>query len=88
MNGQSQQFRQELKTKLIEWLQLENKRPEDIKDDEALFGTGLGLDSLDAVEIVIALKREYGIPQTLVDKNRDIFMTFSSFADFVEKNRK
>ena len=88
MNGQSQQFRQELKAKLIEWLQLENKRPEDIKDDEALFGTGLGLDSLDAVEIVIALKREYGIPQTLVDKNRDIFMTFSSFADFVEKNRK
>ena len=88
MNEQSQQFRQELKAKLIEWLQLENKTPEDIKDDEALFGTGLGLDSLDAVEIVIALKREYGIPQTLVDKNRDIFMTFSSFADFVEKNRK
>ena len=88
MNEQSQQFRQELKAKLIEWLQLENKTPEDIKDDEALFGMGLGLDSLDAVEIVIALKREYGIPQTLVDKNRDIFMTFSSFADFVEKNRK
>lgn len=82
------QFRKELKAKLIEWLQLENKTPDDIKDEEALFGTGLGLDSLDAVEIVIALKREYGIPQTLVDKNRDIFMTFSSFADFVQTNRK
>ena len=88
MDEATLQFRKELKAKLIEWLQLENKTPDDIKDEEALFGTGLGLDSLDAVEIVIALKREYGIPQTLVDKNRDIFMTFASFADFVQKNKK
>ena len=88
MDEATLQFRKELKAKLIEWLQLENKTPDDIKDEEALFGTGLGLDSLDAVEIVIALKREYGIPQTLVDKNRDIFMTFASFADFVQNNKK
>ena len=88
MDEATVQVRKELKAKLIEWLQLENKTPDDIKDEEALFGTGLGLDSLDAVEIVIALKREYGIPQTLVDKNRDIFMTFASFADFVQNNKK
>ena len=88
MDEATLQFRRELKAKLIDWLQLENKTPDDIKDEEALFGTGLGLDSLDAVEIVIALKREYGIPQTLVDKNRDIFMTFASFADFVQNNKK
>ena len=88
MDEATLQFRKELKAKLIEWLQLENKTPDDINDEEALFGTGLGLDSLDAVEIVIALKREYGIPQTLVDKNRDIFMTFASFADFVQNNKK
>ncbi len=88
MDEATLQFRKELKAKLIEWLQLENKTPDDIKDEEALFGTGLGLDSLDAVEIVIALKREYGIPQTLVDKNRDIFMTFASFADFIQNNKK
>ena len=59
------QFRNLLKTKLIEWLQLEDMKPEDIIDDEPLFGDGqgLGLDSLDAVEIVIAMKREFGIPQ-------------------------
>ncbi len=88
MDEETAQFRQELKQKFIEWLQLEDKTPDDIKDDEALFGTGLGLDSLDAVEIVIALKREYGIPQNEVDKNREIFMTFASFADFVQKNRR
>ncbi len=88
MDEETTQFRSELRGKLIEWLQLEDKTADDIKDDEALFGTGLGLDSLDAVEIVIALKREYGIPQTEVDKNRDIFMTFASFADFVQQNRR
>ena len=88
MDEETTQFRTELKQKFIEWLQLEDKTPDDIKDDEALFGTGLGLDSLDAVEIVIALKREYGIPQSAVDKNREIFMTFASFADFVQKNRR
>jgi len=88
MNEETAQFRRELKGKLIDWLQLEDKTPDDIKDEEALFGTGLGLDSLDAVEIVIALKREYGIPQSEVDKNRDIFMTFASFADFVQQNRR
>lgn len=77
-------FRHEFKKKLIVWLQLEGKQPEDIKDDEALFGTGLGLDSLDAVEIVIALKREYNIPQTAVDKNREIFVTLASLSDFVQ----
>ena len=88
MDEETTQFRTELKQKLIEWLQLEDKTTDDIKDDEALFGTGLGLDSLDAVEIVIALKREYGIPQSAVDKNREIFMTFASLADFVQKNRR
>lgn len=88
MDEQTLQFRQEFKEKLIEWLALEDKTPEDIKDEEPLFGEGLGLDSLDAVEIVIALKREYGIPQAEVDKKREIFMTFATLADFVQANKK
>ena len=83
------QFRNLLKTKLIEWLQLEDMKPEDIIDDEPLFGDGqgLGLDSLDAVEIVIALKREYGIPQASLENKREIFATFATLSDFVQANK-
>ncbi|NMA20899.1 MAG: acyl carrier protein [Lentisphaerae bacterium] len=88
MDEATVKFRQEFKQKLISWLQLEDKQPEDIKDDEALFGTGLGLDSLDAVEIVIALKREYGIPQNAVDQKREIFTTFATLSDFVQNYPK
>ena len=87
MDETTSQFRQEFKAKLIEWLSLEGKKPEDIVDEQPLFKEGLGLDSLDAVEIVIALKREYGIPQTAVENKREIFATFASLADFVQKNR-
>ncbi len=84
MDEKTKEFRLEFKKRMIEWLQLEDKKPEDINDDEALFGTGLGLDSLDAVEIVIALKREYQIPQSAVDQKREIFNTFATLSDFVQ----
>ncbi len=77
-------FREEFKRNLIEWLQLEGKTPADIIDDEPLFGAGLGLDSLDAVEIVIMLQRKYDIPQREVDQRREIFATFAALSDFVQ----
>ncbi len=77
-------FREEFKRNLIEWLQLEGKTPADIVDDEPLFGAGLGLDSLDAVEIVIMLQRKYDIPQREVDQRREIFATFAALSDFVQ----
>ena len=51
----------EIKLLIIESLFLEDIKPEDIKNDEALFGDGLGLDSIDALELGIALQRKYGI---------------------------
>lgn len=82
-----QTFRRELKENLVDWLQLMDKTADDIKDDEPLFKTGLGLDSLDAVEIVILMQRKYGIPQSEVENKREIFATFASLADFVMTHR-
>ena len=87
MDENTTQFRTELKAKLIEWLSLEGKTPDDIIDDQPLFKEGLGLDSLDAVEIVIALKREYGIPQASLENKREIFATFATLSDFVQANK-
>ena len=86
MDEKTAQFRRQLKTRLIEWLSLEGKTPDDIIDDQPLFKDGLGLDSLDAVEIVIALKREYGVPQAAVENKREIFATFATLSDFVQAN--
>ena len=83
-------FRLQLKENLIDWLQLEDKTPADIIDEEAIFKTGLGLDSLDAVEIVIMLQRKYGVPQALFEQcdKKAVFATFASLADFVQNNQK
>ena len=88
MNEDVAAFRRELKENLVDWLQLMDKTADDVKDDEPLFKTGLGLDSLDAVEIVILMQRKYGIPQSDVENRREIFATFATLADFIMANRK
>ena len=87
MNEDVTAFRRELKENLVEWLQLVDKTADDIRDEEPIFKEGLGLDSLDAVEIVILMQRKYGIPQTQVENRREIFATFGSLADFIMTNR-
>ena len=87
MSEDVQAFRRELKENLVDWLQLMDKTADDVKDDEPLFREGLGLDSLDAVEIVILMQRKYGIPQSEVENRREIFATFATLADFIIANR-
>ena len=82
-----QAFRRELKENLIDWLQLMDKTADDVKDEEPLFKEGLGLDSLDAVEIVILMQRKYGIPQSEVENKREIFATFATLSDFIMTHR-
>ena len=74
-----------LKELLIERLKFEDMTPEDISDDDALFGGGLGLDSIDALEIVVMLESEFGIKLKNESSARDYFKSIASLADFVEQ---
>ena len=78
----------QLKNQIIEALNLEDLTPEQIDADAPLFGEGLGLDSIDALELIVLLEREYGIRLTNPAEGKQIFTSVSSIADFVSKNRK
>jgi len=78
---------QELKKLIIQELKLEDLSPEDITDDAPLFGEGLGLDSLDAVELVVILKKHYKIDLEDMDKARAAFASIHSLAEYIRANR-
>lgn len=78
----------EIKHLIIEALMLEDTRVEDIETDAALFDSGLGLDSIDALEIAIALESHYGVKvEDDPEKNQEIFASVASLARFVNENR-
>ena len=78
----------QLKTMLIEGLRLEDLAPEDLSPDAVLFSGGLGLDSIDALEIGVMLDRQYGIKITSGDeRNNKIFVSLRSLAEFVATHR-
>jgi acyl carrier protein len=78
----------ELKNKIIKALNLEGVAPADIKDDEPLFGAGLGLDSIDALDLVSMLERDYGILIQEMELARKAFASYRSLEDFVREHRK
>lgn len=77
----------QLKKQIVEFLNLLSVKPEDIKDDEPLFGTGLGLDSIDSIELIVLLSREYGITIQDPKEGRKILVDINTMADYIEKNR-
>ena len=79
----------ELKTLIIEALVLEDMLPADLPRDEQLFGDGVGLDSLDALEIALALEEKYGITVDEDDEaTKRRFATIASLAEFVSEARQ
>lgn len=78
----------ELKEEIIEALNLEEMTPEDIDENDALFGDGLGLDSIDALELIVLLDKKYGIKLANPAEGKAIFKSITTIADYVSKNRK
>lgn len=79
---------QELKEALIESLNLEDITPEEIENDAPLFGDeGLGLDSIDALEIILVLERNYGIRIANPAEGKSIFYSVRTLAEFITANR-
>ncbi len=77
----------ELKSKIIESLNLQEVTPEQIDDDAPLFGTGLGLDSIDALELVVMLEKNYGIVIKDIEEGRPAFRSVRTLADFIASRR-
>lgn len=77
----------ELKNELIKVLNLEGVKPEDIGDDSELFGGGLGLDSIDALELIVLLEKNYGIRLKDPAQGKEIFKSVRTMAEYVRAHR-
>ena len=86
-----QDIRYELKKQIIEELNIEDIKPEDIQDDAPLFGDGLGLDSIDALELVVLLEKYYGIKIVEEEVGKIVLASINTMAEFIleekEKNK-
>jgi acyl carrier protein len=77
-----------LKREIIEVLNLEEVKPEDIDDDAPLFGEGLGLDSIDALELIVLMEKNYGIKLNDPARGRELFKSIRVMAGYIRENRK
>jgi acyl carrier protein len=80
-------LKQELKSKIIAVLNLEDIAVEDINDNDALFGDGLGLDSIDALELIVLLDKDYGIKLTDPKEGKTIFQSIDTMASYIAEKR-
>ena len=80
-------LRRNLKRLIVESLRLDGLTIDKIHDDTPLFGDELGLDSVDALELVVALEKEFGIKIKSYEVDKKIFASVDSLADFISRNR-
>ncbi|MFT5183304.1 MAG: acyl carrier protein [Flavobacteriales bacterium] len=76
-------LKEKLKVQVIEHLNLDDLKPSDIPNDEPLFGDGLGLDSIDALEMIVMLEKHYGLKVTNPEDGRRVFYTIDSMSDYI-----
>lgn len=78
----------DLKVQIIEQLNLVNTKPEDIGDDDSLFGAGLGLDSLDVLELIVLLKQKYKLKLANAEEGPKVFRSVKSMAEYITANQE
>ena len=78
----------ELKKEIISQLNLQDVTPEAIKDNAPLFGDGLGLDSIDVLELIVLLQKKYGIKVNGAEEGKSVFFSVQSMAEFVYANQQ
>lgn len=76
-----------LKQEIIEVLNLEDVQPDDIQNDAPLFGDGLGLDSIDALELIVLMEKNYGIKLKDATQGKEIFQSINVMAEYIKNNR-
>jgi len=76
-----------LKEEIIAVLNLEDVKPEDIDENAPLFGEGLSLDSIDALELIVLMEKNYGIKLKDPAQGREIFKSVKVLADYIAANR-
>ncbi|MEE4356084.1 MAG: phosphopantetheine-binding protein [Desulfococcaceae bacterium] len=79
------ELKQKLKVMIVQSLNLEEIAPEDIQDDDVLFGDKFGLDSIDAVELVFQIKEHFGVEIKNMNEGRPALQSVSTLAAFLEK---
>jgi len=80
---------QKLKKEIIEQLHFNEMSPDEIKEDAPLFGPdGLGLDSIDALELILILEKKYGLKISDMEKGKKILFSVKSMAEFIKENGK
>ena len=81
-------FKTTLKQQIIDSLNLQGMAPEQIDDNAPLFGDGLGLDSIDSLELMVLLERSYGIKIEDAREGRKILSSVETMAEYIQQNRK
>jgi len=77
----------ELKVKVVETLNLPDVKPGEIEADEMLFGSGLGLDSIDVLELIMMVERDYGVKIDTKELGEQAFRSIRSLAEFIGQHR-
>ncbi len=88
MSQSREELTLELKKHIVEYLNLLDIKPEEINNDTPLFGPDLGLDSIDSVELIVLLDREYGVKINNPTEGRTILVDVNTIVDYILANRK